>query len=395
MRSIARFIATAKTGSVLQKTDAPAHALLVKWNKYQRAHKNRIEYFLPRIGDHPDVTMKGVVTEWDVSAKQNNGDEVAIPVNFPDKTLALYKKWNTEYVPSAPVKNDEALLLMKLLPLDVRYLLGCGLKWDEVQPEALGGPSTSMPATAAVTANTANTDKSRTPTPVPDPNDFLKWDITSLESIPFDLMLFSKDLGFTDNRAYHAAAICFFLCPYLPERFPEIMDAICAGWTTCFKHTMNYEELRRPPCVGTSAYSDEEQNWCIATIQFFVDSLDPAGRLARGIPESAVSRRGPSARARKPTPAAAASAAAAAGPAPAGAGRGASATAGSIRGGGGGGGRRGRGGGGATGTSEVGDDIEEAEGNTTEPENETMDTSRNSRRKTSRSKSRYPHFGKI
>ena len=279
MKSLAKFIATAKAGSVLQKTDPQAHTLLLKWNKYQRAHKNRIQSFLPRVGDHPDVTLKGVVTEWNVSAKKNEGDEVAIPINFPDKTLALYKQWNLEYVPSAPVKNEEASLLMKLLPLDVRYLLGCGLEWNEVQPEASGGPSISIPGPASA-APTTSTDKSRTPTPVPDPNDFLKWDITSLESIPFDSMLFSKDLDFTNNRAYHAAGICFFLSPDLPERFPEIIDAICAGWTTCFKHTMNYEELRRPPCVGSSAYSDEEQNWCIATIQFFVDSLDPAGRLA-------------------------------------------------------------------------------------------------------------------
>ena len=86
-------------------------------------------------------------------------------------------------MPSAPVKNEEASLLMKLLPLDVRYLLGCGLKWNEDEPGASGGPSISIPASAAPTTST---DKSRTQNPVPDPNDFLKWDITSLESIPFD-----------------------------------------------------------------------------------------------------------------------------------------------------------------------------------------------------------------
>ncbi len=41
-----------------------------------------------------------------------------------------------------------------------------------------------------------------------------------------------------------------------------------------FRHLINFEELRRPPCVGDGAYDDEEQQWCAATIQFLVDSLD-------------------------------------------------------------------------------------------------------------------------
>jgi hypothetical protein len=81
---------------------------------------------------------------------------------------------------------------------------------------------------------------------------------------------------------------------------------------TTFLHPMNYDELRRPPFVGASAYSEEEQQWCAATIQYLVDSLDTAGRLSRGIPETAVSRR-TSGRARPP----AAAAAPAAGTAPA------------------------------------------------------------------------------
>ncbi len=81
-------------------------------------------------------------------------------------------------------------------------------------------------------------------------------------------------------------------------KFPAVKDAIHAGWMTTsegFKHprpsvTRNYDELpRRPPCqcVGASAYSEEEQSWCAATIQFLVDSLDTAGRQSRGIPGTA------------------------------------------------------------------------------------------------------------
>jgi hypothetical protein len=49
--------------------------------------------------------------------------------------------------------------------------------------------------------------------------------------------------------------------------------------------------LKRPPCVGASAYTDEEHNWCAATLHYYVDGMDAARRAARGIPESAVTRR--------------------------------------------------------------------------------------------------------
>jgi hypothetical protein len=104
-------------------------------------------------------------------------------------------------------------------------------------------------------------------------------------------MQFEPTLEFTSNRAYHAAAILFFLHPDLPVKFPAVKDAIHAGWMTTFKHPMNYDELRRPPCVGASAYSEEEQSWCTATIQFLVNSLNTAGRQSRGIAETAASRR--------------------------------------------------------------------------------------------------------
>ena len=65
------------------------------------------------------------------------------PVDFPQNLLAKYKEWNGEYVLSAPVKAEEAKLLVKLVPLDIRFLLGCGLKWDDnivhEDPSASGG----------------------------------------------------------------------------------------------------------------------------------------------------------------------------------------------------------------------------------------------------------------
>ena len=75
VKLLAKFIATNK-GVILQKTDQVAHTLLGKWHKFQRYFKNRIEHFLPRIGNHPEVTLHGVISEWDPTAKSHDGEDV-------------------------------------------------------------------------------------------------------------------------------------------------------------------------------------------------------------------------------------------------------------------------------------------------------------------------------
>jgi hypothetical protein len=150
------------------------------------------------------------------------------------------------------------------------------------------------------------------------------------------------------------------------------MDAV-------FKHPMNFEELRRPPCVGEDAYSDEEQAWCAATLAFLVDSLDAAGRLSRGVPETAVTRRGSSSRTGAAGPAASAAgpAASAAGPA---AGGGAAAAAPRGRG------RRRT----EEGSIEASEDTQPNDA--TETDNDVPDSSRTKGRKRTKSASRYINF---
>ena len=381
VRLLAKYIATQK-GSNLQKTDLHAHALLVKWNKYQRVYKNRIQHFLPRIGDHPDVILRNVISEWDPSSKKNEGVEVDIPVNFPPNIVAMYKGMNEQYVPSAPVKLEEAKLIRQIMALDVRFLHGCGLKWNaSTSEEEAPGASGGMAPDAAPSGNM---DRSRSPTPPVDPLNFSAWDICDIANIPFDSIVFSPDITLTSNRAYHAAAILFFLDPELPLKYPQVNDALHAGWTAAFKHPMNFEELRRPPCVGAEAYSDEEQSWCAATITFLVDSLDPAGRLSRGIPESAVSRRGSSRRAAAPN-AGRPAAAAAAGPAAA------AAAAAPRVGGGGGDGRRG----GRHRRTETGDNEDSEallQNDNTDTDNDLPGPTKAKGRKRSKSGSRYTIF---
>ena len=53
-----------------------------------------------------------------------------IPVDFPPNLVKKYKEWNEDYIPATPIKKDEATLVMKILPMDIRFILGCGLEWD-------------------------------------------------------------------------------------------------------------------------------------------------------------------------------------------------------------------------------------------------------------------------
>ena len=127
MQRLSKWSACYKAGTVLSKTEPQAHALVVKWDKFQKEYKNSIKHFLPRVGDHPAVTVQGVILEWDTKPKAvNQGKEMQVPVDFPPETVTAYKGYNNEYVPQSPIKQLDAELLLDILPLDVRYLLGCG-----------------------------------------------------------------------------------------------------------------------------------------------------------------------------------------------------------------------------------------------------------------------------
>ena len=121
---------SARTALFFQRqrlTEPDAHALVVKWDKFQKEYKNRIKHFLPRVGDHP---------EWDTKSKAvNQGKNTQVPVHFPLDIVNVYKDYNAEYIPQTPIKQLEAELLLDILPLDVRYLLGCGYKWNAAEEE--------------------------------------------------------------------------------------------------------------------------------------------------------------------------------------------------------------------------------------------------------------------
>ncbi len=52
MQQLSKWSAYYKAGTVPQKTEPHAHALVVKWNKFKKEYENRIKHFLPCVGDH-------------------------------------------------------------------------------------------------------------------------------------------------------------------------------------------------------------------------------------------------------------------------------------------------------------------------------------------------------
>jgi hypothetical protein len=192
---------TTRPALFFKKTGPQAHALVVKWNKFQKEYENRIKHFLPRVGDHPDVTVQGVVTDWDPNPiVVNQGKDTQVPVDFPPETVKLYKDYNAKYVPQSPIKLLDAELLLDILSRDVRYLLGCRYKWNAAEeekedPSASGGlPGASSQAPPA---DPKDTDKSRSLSPALDPNDFVKWNMLASHSIPFDKIELHGDINLT------------------------------------------------------------------------------------------------------------------------------------------------------------------------------------------------------
>jgi hypothetical protein len=182
----------------------------------RKQHKN----FLPRNGDHPAVTIQGAYTGWDTASKATNrGHETNVPVDFPEDTVKLYKEYNIEYIPLAPVNREQAESIIKILLLDIRYLFGCGYEWNasnEKEEEAADpSASGSLPGASSQAQPPAvdprDADQSRSPSPALNPNDIVKWNVLAPDSIPFDTIEFYGDINLTTNCSFHAVAILLFM----------------------------------------------------------------------------------------------------------------------------------------------------------------------------------------
>ena len=149
MTALLQFYVTYKPNQNFQRMFPAGHSLLVKWNKFQTCYKNRIQHFLPRVGEHPHITLQ-VVLEWNPGLKKQKTEDVVIPVDFPPELVRKYKEANDVYVPQTPIKTEEAVLLRRILAMDQRFLYGSGLQWNqEPEPQPASGRNKAAAAAGA------------------------------------------------------------------------------------------------------------------------------------------------------------------------------------------------------------------------------------------------------
>ena len=95
-----------------------------------------------------------------------------IPANFSPDVVRIYKALNDEYVPNTAVKHDGAELVLKVLAMDVWFILGCGLKWDKIVPVEDPFALAKAPPLASAADADDNPDRSGSASPACDPLDF-------------------------------------------------------------------------------------------------------------------------------------------------------------------------------------------------------------------------------
>ena len=95
------------------KAESFLKVTLPKWKKWQKAWKNRITHYTPRVrpATHSDVALDGVIEEWDPKKPKGTSQIKTIMVSpmFGPEIVDLYKKLNEKYDPAAQIKSKENL----------------------------------------------------------------------------------------------------------------------------------------------------------------------------------------------------------------------------------------------------------------------------------------------
>ncbi len=77
---------------IIVSSDCQWH-VFSEWQEYSNGQR----HFLPRIGEHPDQTLRSVIMERDTRAKASNiGKDVVVPVDFAPDVVLKYRTLNEE-----------------------------------------------------------------------------------------------------------------------------------------------------------------------------------------------------------------------------------------------------------------------------------------------------------
>jgi hypothetical protein len=79
------------------------------------------------------------------------------------------------------------------------------------------------------------------------------------------------------EKSWFAACILFFYRDDLAQKFPQVSNALHAGWQTIFSKPMDAPSLATPPLD----YDQDEMGWCVDTTKVLQGLLDEDGRDER------------------------------------------------------------------------------------------------------------------
>lgn len=258
------------------------------YTTYQKAFKHRRSYYLKEpftVPGAPKVVLKSMVAPGDNSKTV----EMPIDMTFTANDLERYDALNkTPELMNKGCKGKERFgQLLELLALDLRYLLVCDQLAQhpkEVLPEITDeSQGRGVLQQGSRSNDVSDTDGDKTPPPPPPPkptaaSDFRLWQPYRPEAIPWN------DLGFSDADAserdnFMPACAFFFYIDILPEKFPDVNNALHAAWQTKHNKAMSADALAQPPL----SYDEQAQDWYKATIEYMQEKLTDKQRIERGM----------------------------------------------------------------------------------------------------------------
>ena len=258
-------------------------SLLPNWKKWQKAYKNRIANYTPRVKPlHGDVKVDNIIEDWDPKKSKGTSQLKSVmisPMFGPDR-VKDYKAFNEAYSPTAHIKTvDAAESLRTIVGLDLAFMIGCDHEWEQVCDDGEGD--------GVLHAGRAGDDADTPATPDPvqdrnDPHDFTKWDICNLATIPLSELVFAPDV--TQSKVFHAALLLCYMSDEIERLHTELASTLHAGYQIRFQRTPEATDLQRYPSIGANAYNEEEVRWCQATFDFLASSMDDEGRTKRNLP---------------------------------------------------------------------------------------------------------------
>ena len=193
--------------------------------KWQKAWKNRIEYYTPR--DKPEydfVPVDGLIENWDPKARKGESQIKTIKISpmFGADVVKLYRTANESH--SATIKSaDPAEKFRSLVGLDIKFMVGSDQAWDfsDDEPAALSPADRAAagPAKAVLPPAAPSDDAPAPPAQPVDPSDMTTWNVLDIASIPLPAQSYDAN-NFRAGRTAHAGLLLCYMSPEAEAAFP-------------------------------------------------------------------------------------------------------------------------------------------------------------------------------